>query len=333
MRRPTRVCRPALRQELSAAQIQDGFRYSAAERHRIFTNDLGFIVIAENGEVGWLQSARRRRHGHVARQRADFPAPGGRDWLFPAGTPRSSGQGGADGPSRFWRPHEPQTCAAQICDRRSAASIGSAVKWSKRAGIKLEPARPFQFTSQGDLLGWHQQTNGNYFLGLFVENGRIRDEAGYRLKTGLRRVIERFQPRSAADRVAKYFAGQHSPGAASRYQATSQRARRLGSQSVSAARDWLRWRARRCPPAVLPWRNRNGHCPDILTAVEGLLAEFGIAEEEIVVRMTGCPNGCARPYMAEIGFVGKGPEQIPDLPRRQRSEHTLELGLQRFGKR
>src|SRR5207249_2584488 len=64
----------------------------------------------------------------------------------------------------------------------------------QRAGTKLEPARPFHFTKQGDLLGWHQQTNGNCFLGLFVENGRIKDADGYRLKSGLREVIERFQP-------------------------------------------------------------------------------------------------------------------------------------------
>src|SRR5437016_9601716 len=64
----------------------------------------------------------------------------------------------------------------------------------QRTGIKLAPPRPFVFTRQGDLLGWQQQTNGNYFLGLFVENGRIRDVEGYQLKTGLRRVIEGFQP-------------------------------------------------------------------------------------------------------------------------------------------
>src|SRR5262249_44034624 len=64
----------------------------------------------------------------------------------------------------------------------------------ERIGFKLDPARPFQFTRQGDLLGWHRQTDGNYFLGLFVENGRIQDKDGYQLKTGLRRVVERFQP-------------------------------------------------------------------------------------------------------------------------------------------
>src|SRR5205085_2511389 len=63
-----------------------------------------------------------------------------------------------------------------------------------RAGMPIEVARPFQFTKQGDLLGWHRQTNGNHFLGLFVENGRVRDAEGYQLKTALRRVMEQFQP-------------------------------------------------------------------------------------------------------------------------------------------
>src|SRR5262249_16687013 len=68
------------------------------------------------------------------------------------------------------------------------------IEVEQRAGIKLEAARPFEFTRQGDLLGWHQQTNGQHFLGLFVENGRIGDADGYRLKTGLREVIKRFEP-------------------------------------------------------------------------------------------------------------------------------------------
>ena len=64
----------------------------------------------------------------------------------------------------------------------------------KRAGFKLEPARPYHFTKQGDLLGWHKQTDGNCFLGLLVENGRVKDAKGYQLKNGLRAVVEQFKP-------------------------------------------------------------------------------------------------------------------------------------------
>src|SRR5205085_6740411 len=64
----------------------------------------------------------------------------------------------------------------------------------KRVGFKLAPPRPFNFTRQGDLLGWNKQTDGNYFLGLFVENGRIKNVDGYQLKKALRKIIEQFQP-------------------------------------------------------------------------------------------------------------------------------------------
>ena len=63
-----------------------------------------------------------------------------------------------------------------------------------RTGVQLEPARSFEFTRQGDLPGWHRQNDGKCFLGLFVENGRIHDAEGYRLKSALREVIEQYQP-------------------------------------------------------------------------------------------------------------------------------------------
>ena len=64
----------------------------------------------------------------------------------------------------------------------------------RRLGFKFGPARPFAFTRQGDLYGWHRQFDGQFFLGLFVQNGRIKDDGAYRFKSGLRRVVEEFQP-------------------------------------------------------------------------------------------------------------------------------------------
>ena len=64
----------------------------------------------------------------------------------------------------------------------------------RRLGFKIGPARPFEFTRQGDLYGWHRQFDGRFFLGLFVQNGRIKDDGAHRLKSGLRRVVEEFQP-------------------------------------------------------------------------------------------------------------------------------------------
>ncbi len=178
----------------------------------------------------------------------------------------------------------------------------------KRAGIKLEPARPYHFTKQGDLLGWHKQTDGNYFLGLFVENGRIKNANGYQLKTGLRSVIEQFQPevrltasqnlllvgvrpeqRQNVERVLK----EHGVSVENPFSAT-----RLASMACPAL-----------PTCGLSLAEAERALPEILTRLENLLEEVGLKGHEIVVRMTGCPNGCARPYMAEIGFVGKSPNK------------------------
>src|SRR6266853_5806944 len=176
----------------------------------------------------------------------------------------------------------------------------------KRAGIKLEPARPFHFTKQGDLLGWHKQMDGNYFLGLFVENGRIKNANSYQLKNGLRKVIEQFQPevrltasqnlllvglrpeqRAGIDRVLR----EHGVSVENPFSAT-----RLASMACPAL-----------PTCGLSLAESERVLPEILTRIENLLEEVGLKGQELVIRMTGCPNGCARPYMAEIGFVGKGP--------------------------
>ena len=63
---------------------------------------------------------------------------------------------------------------------------------SNAPAFKLEPARPYQFTTTGDLYGWHKAVDGNWFLGLFVETGRVKDADGHQLKTALRQVAEKF---------------------------------------------------------------------------------------------------------------------------------------------
>ena len=178
----------------------------------------------------------------------------------------------------------------------------------ERAGVKLAQAKPFQFTSQGDLLGWGQQTNGNWFLGLFVENGRIRDADGYRLKTGLRAVIEKFQPE------VRLTASQNLLLVNIRPEQRGEIDSLLGEHGVSTANPFSRTRmaSMACPALPtcgLALAESERAMPGIVTRVEGLLSELGLQDEEIVIRMTGCPNGCARPYMAEVAFVGKSPNK------------------------
>lgn len=178
----------------------------------------------------------------------------------------------------------------------------------QRAGVKLQPARPFEFKRQGDLLGWNQQANGNWFLGLFVENGRVRDEGSYRLKSGLRTAIEKFGPEvrltPSQNLLLVNVAAEHKAGIDEV----------LGAHGVDAKNPFSRTRlaAMACPALPtcgLALAESERVLPSFITRAEELLAELGLSQEELILRMTGCPNGCARPYMAEVALVGKAPNK------------------------
>jgi sulfite reductase (NADPH) hemoprotein beta-component len=273
----------------------------------IFTNDLGFIVIAENGKLA----------GYNLLAGGGMGMSHGNAQTFP----RLADVIG------FLKPEHLDAVANAVItihrdfgDRtnRKHARLkyvleDRGVDWfrlevEQRAEVKLEPARAFEFTKQGDLLGWHQQTNGNHFLGLFVENGRIRDEQGYQLKTGLRSVLDKFPlevrltasqnlllvdvPPAQKSAIEQLLA-EHGVSVVNPFSPT-----RLASMACPAL-----------PTCGLALAESERTLPDLLTRFEGLLTEVGIKDHEVIIRMTGCPNGCARPYMAEIAFVGKGPNR------------------------
>lgn len=178
----------------------------------------------------------------------------------------------------------------------------------QRAGLKLQPAKPFQFTRQGDPLGWHQQLDGRYFLTLFVENGRIRDAEGYRLKTALREVIGKYVPEVRLTATQNLLMVNVKGEDRAAIDAI------LTAHGISSSNPFSRTRlaSMACPSMPtcgLGLAESERAMPGILTRLEALLSELGMAGEELVVRMTGCPNGCSRPYLAEVAFVGRAPNK------------------------
>lgn len=175
-----------------------------------------------------------------------------------------------------------------------------------RVGFKLGDPKPFKFVRQGDAFGWHAQKDGRWFLGLYVETGRIKDQGNVRLKTALKTLIERYSPEIRLTPSQNIIL--------SNLQASDREAitQLLASHGVPVENQGtLLGRASMACPALptcgLALAESERYLPDLLTRIEKSLSELGLSQEEIVIRMTGCPNGCARPYMAEIGFVGKSP--------------------------
>jgi sulfite reductase (NADPH) hemoprotein beta-component len=175
----------------------------------------------------------------------------------------------------------------------------------RRARVKLGEARTFTFTSTGDRYGWTEGESGRAHLTLYIENGRVLDAPGRaQLLTGLRQIAE------LHDGDFRFTANQNViiANVAEHKRATI--AKLAAEHELRAPASGLRRNALACvalPTCGLALAESERYLPDLVTALEARLAVHGLAEDDIVIRMTGCPNGCARPYLAEIGLVGKGP--------------------------
>lgn len=175
----------------------------------------------------------------------------------------------------------------------------------QRGGVKLPEARPFTFTSTGDRYGWTESEDGRAHLTLFIENGRLKNFPGsMQWLTGLRRIAE------AHDGDFCLTANQNLIIANVPREKRNSIEALVAEHGLTTGVSALRRNAMACvalPTCGLALAESERYLPDLVTALEQRLAGHGLAGEDIVIRMTGCPNGCARPYVAEIGLVGKGP--------------------------
>ena len=175
----------------------------------------------------------------------------------------------------------------------------------RRIGKVLREPRPIAFSSNGDRYGWTEGEDGRLHLTLFVENGRLRDvPGGPALLTGLRRIAE------VHDGEFRCSANQNVIVADVRPENRALIEALVAEHGLTTHAGALRRNAMACvalPTCGLALAESERYLPSLVTALEEQLASYGLAEDEITIRMTGCPNGCARPYIAEIGLVGKGP--------------------------
>ena len=153
-------------------------------------------------------------------------------------------------------------------------------------------------------LGWHRQADGRYYLGLSVENGRVEDRGALRLRSGLRAVVEEFRPdvrlTTNQDILLSGIRAEDRELVEGLLRAYGIR---LPDELTNA-----RTFAMACPAMPtcgLAIAEAERVLPSVIDRLEAELAELGLAREKLSVRMTGCPNGCARPYVADIGFVGR----------------------------
>ncbi len=269
----------------------------------VLTNCLGFIAIEENGElIGY-----------------NLSAGGGMGMTHnnPKTYPRVADVIG------FFTPEHIEEVAKSVLtvhrdfgdrgDRRHArlkyVLAERGVEWfrgevEERAGITLEEPRMFDFERQGDLFGWHETANGSWFLGLHVLSGRIKGA----MKTVLQQIVKTHRPEVRLTPTQNLLLC----GVATE---DKDKINSILSEHGLAVEEveqgtLLERGAMACPALPtcgLSLAESERYLPEFLSVIEKLLEDEGLADEQIIVRMTGCPNGCARPYMAELGIVGKSP--------------------------
>lgn len=169
-------------------------------------------------------------------------------------------------------------------------------------GYELEEARPFHFEDNGDRFGWVEDHEGNFHLNLFIEGGRVRGRA----REGLRKIAGIHQGDFRLTGNQNLIVAKVSPRERPRIEKLLEEYDLLKSHERSA----LRLNSIACvalPTCGLALAEAERALPDVITELEEVIEEAGLSHDAITIRMTGCPNGCGRPFLAEIAFVGRAP--------------------------
>ena len=188
-------------------------------------------------------------------------------------------------------------------------------------GQPLPDPHPTDVVEFDDHMGWHEQGDGRWFYGLNVENGRIADTDSGQLKTAVREICQTLQPGiRITPHQSLLFTDIQSDDRERLEQIIRQHNVPL-SEEISTVRRW----SMSCvalPTCGLAVTESERALPGVIDQMEVELEKLGLAQEKFTVRMTGCPNGCARPYNADIGLVGKAS-----------GKYTVLLGGRRLGNR
>lgn len=271
----------------------------------VFSQDLGFIAILEGGEIAGFNVTVGGGMGMTHGDNTTYPRLGDvlgfcepKDMIAIAEAVVTTQRDFGDRTSRR------HARLKYTIDARSLEWFRAEVE--RRSGVALQAPRPFLFTANGDSYGWHQDDNGEWHYVLFAENGRVADRGDRRLLSGLCAIagLHRCEFRLTPNQNVIL-----SRIAASDRDEISELLSGFGIENSAQATP-LRVNSMACvgmPTCGLAMAESERYLPTFIDRLEVEIERLGLRDESITTRMTGCANGCARPYIAEIGLVGKGP--------------------------
>ena len=269
----------------------------------IYANDLGFLVVHENGKILGYNVLAGGGMGVTPSAAKTFPALGKRLGFVPPEDVCAIAEAIVKVQRDFGNRSDRKTARLKYTIHTMGLDAFRA-KVEEYFGKPLAPCHPADVHGFDDHIGWFEQGDGKYFYGLNVENGRVHDTGDFRLKTALRRILHDLKPgvRITAhqsllftdlaitdrERIVKLL---HDHGV-------------KASEEISTLRRW----SMACvalPTCGLAVAESERVLPGLIDSLEPEVAKLGLAHDAFTVRMTGCPNACARPYNSDIGIVGR----------------------------
>lgn len=271
----------------------------------VFSQDIGFIAIVENGELKGFNVAIGGGMGMTHGDKETYPQLGrvigyvAKEQLLVTAEKILTIQ--RDFGNRAVRKNARFKYTVDV----------KGVDWIKeeletRLGFKLGDVRPYTFKRTGDEYGWVKGANGKWHFTLFIQNGRIRDFEEYKLLTGLREIAKVHTGLFRLTPNQNLLIADISPQKKRKIESLLQQYNITDGAHYSA----LRRNSIACvslPTCGLAMAEAERYLPSLITKIDGILESVGLRETEIGIRMSGCPNGCSRAAMGEIGFIGKGP--------------------------
>ncbi|HVK14791.1 MAG TPA: NADPH-dependent assimilatory sulfite reductase hemoprotein subunit [Gemmataceae bacterium] len=270
----------------------------------VYANDLGFLAAVENGRTVGYNVTVGGGFGRTSGNKNTFPHLS-QSLCF---VEPDEAVAAAEGVIKFFRDH------GNRADRKRARLKYVIHDWGIEKvrevfardywGKPLRLPRELPITGVDLHLGWHAQGDGKHFLGLSVENGRIKDEGAMRLRAGLRAIVERFNPTVRVTGQQDLLLGDIDVADRPAVDALLTEYGIPRPETRTPVRQWS-MACPAIPTCGLAITESERTLPGLIDQFEQALTELGLPDEQLSVRMTGCPNGCARPYNSDVGLVGR----------------------------
>ncbi len=270
----------------------------------VYANDLGFVAIAEDGRLVGFNVLAGGGMGASHGDKSTFPRLADELGFIPPAQVLAVAEAVVTSQRDFGdRQDRRHARLKYTIERMGLAAFRAEVE--QRAGVTFGAPRPVHFTDHGDRYGWVKGQDGSWHLTLYIENGRVQDGPRHTPMSGLREIARIHHGDFRITPNQNLIVAGVPEGEKVRIQAI---AREHGL--LAEGRSPLRLNGIACvalPTCPQAMAEAERYFPDLLDKVQRLSTQHGLADLGLVMRMTGCPNGCARPYLAEVGLVGKAP--------------------------